>query len=67
MHVSSDSVILAEISFDELCKLRENWTLGNAAPVMTSASELFKKINKKSSLSPINIKCQQLYFAPGTY
>lgn len=37
--------------------------------MMTSASEFFKKnkIKKQSFPPPANIKCQQLYFAAGTY
>lgn len=54
VHVSSDSVVLSGISFDELCKLRENWTLGNAVPVMTSASKLFGEGKKKAGFpSPL--------------
>ena len=68
VHVISDSVVLSGFSFDELCKLRENWTLGNAAPVMTSPSEFFKNKEKEQTFPPpVSIKCQQLYFAAGTY
>lgn len=73
MHVASDSVVLSVISFDELRKLRESWTLRSAVPAMTSASEFFKKKNHKANQKtqsfplPVNVKCQQLYFAAGTY
>lgn len=69
MHVTSHSVVWSGISFDELCKLRENWTLGNAVPVMTSAPEFFGEEKEKAGFlsPPYSIKCQQLYFAAGTY
>lgn len=55
---------ITAFSFDELCKLRENWTLGSIVPVMTS-----RKNNKslRSFPPPVHSKCQQLYFAAGTY
>lgn len=54
MHVTSDSVVWSGISFDELCNLRENWTLGNAFPVMTSASECLGEEKKKAGFpSPL--------------
>lgn len=66
--MASDAIVLSGMSFDELCKLRESLTLGNAVPVVTSASEFFKrKIRKPGSPPSVNIKCQQLYFAAGTY
>lgn len=42
MHVAFNSVVLIGFSFDDLCKLSENWTLGSIFPMMTS-----KKIIKK--------------------
>lgn len=54
MHGSSDSVVQSGMSCDELCKLRENWTLGNAVPVMTSASEFLGEEKKKADFpSPL--------------
>lgn len=54
MHVTSDSVVQSGINCNELCKLRESWTLGNAVPVMTSASEFFGEEKKKAGFpSPL--------------
>lgn len=68
MHVASDTVVLRGISFDDLCKLRENWnwTLGNTVPMMTYASELLKK-KKASKESSLSLPLLKLYFAAGTY
>lgn len=61
MHVAFNSVVLSGVSFDGLCKSRENWMLGSVVPVMTSASRFFKKIIRKKTLRsfppPVNIKC----------